>query len=303
MGVPVGLRFKAADCAPENAWTKLAFHGAPLLTGAGNITFASTQHDGQLVVLMRNNPGDCNADSKVDAGDFPATVLELFDVESTDVSGTLPLPSSWLWTPKGAYAFSARGCDSNDDRTLEVSDLQCTVRRFFGKSCSAGGVQAADAQAPAVVSAPGKAWATSGAVAAVPLLLETNNHDVAAFAASIVFDPARLRLDPADADRDGVPDAVHFHLPPGMYRAAAYDTAAGRVDLVAAGVAKPLPKLVDGQVVTLDLTIVDDAESAAALALANLSLGDSEGGAVPVAAGTTGAEAPGGRMYLPAVMQ
>jgi plastocyanin len=276
------------------------------MTGAGGTPFVTTSHAGKLVVLPADARGDCNADGTVNAGDFSATALELFDIESDVTSGEKPAPESWLWTPLGDETFSARGCDSNADRTMQVSDLQCTVRLFFGATCTAGasvGAAAAPAPAPtpAVVSVP--AAVTAGQGTAVPLVLRTNTHDVSAFAASVSFDPAKLKLDPTDSDADGVPDAVHFQLPAGMYRMATYDAAAGTVDLVATGIMMPLPTLPDGVFVTLTLAAADGATgTATALTLDNLSLGDSAGGSVPAVVETTSPLSAGSRVFLPAVM-
>jgi hypothetical protein len=189
---------------------------------------------------------------------------------------------------------------------LLVADLTCTIRRSFGGSCIAGlsAASVAGAAEPAVVSAPAAASVAAGQTSSVPLTLQTNGHNVAAFAASLSFDPAKVKLDPTDADGDGLPDAVHFQLPAGMYRMASYDAAAGRVDLVATGLVMPLPTLADGVLVTLDLTPMDGADtSPAAITLSNLSLGDSEGSTVPSVAGVTEVPAAGMRLFLPAIVQ
>ena len=304
-GAPVSIAFEGAPgCVGVDAWTDLAFDAAPVMTGAGSVAFVTAKSDGQLIVVAADAPGDCNADGAVTAGDFSATALEIFDAESSDSSGDRPLPDSWLWTPLGERAFSARGCDSNGDRTMVVADLQCTVRIFFGAACNSAAPAAAAAgiAAPAVVSAPSAAAPAAGQVASVPLMLQTNSHDVAAFAASVSFDPARLKLDPTDRDDDGVPDAVHFQLPAGMYRAATYDAAAGKVDVVATGVVMPLPKLADGVLVTLDLQAANNAGGTVALTLGNVSLGDSNGGTVPAVMEATAPLSPSGRVYLPVLM-
>jgi hypothetical protein len=162
----------------------------------------------------------------------------------------------------------------------------------------------AGAAEPAVVSAPAAAPLIAGQPSNVPLTLQTNGHNVAAFAASLAFDPAKVKLDPTDSDGDGLPDAVHFQLPAGMYRMASYDAAAGQIDLVATGLVMPLPTLTDGVFVTVDLTPVAGADmTPAALTLSNLSLGDGDGGAVPVVTDVTDVPAVGMRLFLPAIVQ
>jgi hypothetical protein len=154
-----------------------------------------------------------------------------------------------------------------------------------------------------VVSVPAAAETVAGQVMPVQLTLQTNAHDVSAFAASIVFDSTKLALDPADVDADGVPDAVHFQLPAGMYRMAAYDAAAGRIDLVATGMVMPLPQLADGVVITLNFKAAEGADgTAASLTLDNLSLGDSSGGTVPAVVETTSPLGVGSFVFLPSVM-
>jgi hypothetical protein len=302
-GAPVSLVFEgSAGCAPQNAWTTLGFSALPTMTGAGNVSFATAKNEGRLVVLSADAPGDCNADGLVNAGDFSATALEVLDAESTDVSGNRPNPTSWLWTPLGDEDFSARGCDSNADRTMVIADLQCTVRLFFGASCTSA-MRVAGVSAPAIVMSPSQVRADKLQAVRLPLELETNEQDVSAFAATITFDPEVLKLDAADNDGDGLPDAVHFNLPAGMYRLAAYDAAAGRIDLVATGIVMPLPKLSDGVLLTLDLQAMEGADGAVtAITLTNLSLGDSLGGTVPVIAEHKELLTGGGRVFLPSLM-
>jgi hypothetical protein len=270
------------------------------MTGASG-PFPTSKLDSTLIVLGNQQLGDCNADGNINAGDFSATALEIFDAEERGTSNVSS--DSWLWTPRGLRNFSARGCDSNADRTLLVADLTCTIRRTFGGSCVdslsvASAASVAGAAEPAVVSAPAALVASQAG--SVPLTLQTNGHNVAAFAVSLAFDPALVKLDPTDADGDGLPDAVHFQLPAGMYRLASYDAVGGRIDLVATGLVMPLPTLADGVLVTMDLTPVTAAP--ATLTLSNLSLGDSEGGAVPAVAGVTDAPAAGMRLFLPAIV-
>jgi len=306
-GVAASLMFTGKACAPANAWTDIGFAAAPVMTGVGGVSFATEKTDGKLVVLANSSLGDCNNDGSINAGDFSATALDLFDVESTDRTGNRPLPESWLWTPLGSSHFSARGCDSNTDRLLGAADLQCTIRKSFDTNyqCGAASVAASVAGAgadAAVVSIPAQAAVVAGQATRVPLLLQSNGYGISAFAATLSFDPAQLTLDAADADGDGLPDAVQFNLPEGMFRMVDYDAAAGKVNLVATGLVMPLPTLADGVVLTVDLTPVAGASDAsAALALSNLSLGDGDGGAVPAAVSVIDAAA--NHLFLPAIVR
>lgn len=284
-GNPVSLVFRGtADCPEMSAWTPLSFTPALTLTGAGAVSFAASTHDGQVVVLDNDARGDCNASGSIDAGDFIATALEDLDTESTNRTGSVPLPESWLWTPLGTYGFSARGCDSNADRLLGSADLQCTILLFFGSTC--GGAQAAASSSPATILLPYAVDAVPGTATSIPLVLDAQGQAVSAFAATVVFEPDLFQIDPTDADGSGVPDSIHFQTPPGTFTLALYEPGTGRLDLVAAGIVSPPPQLADGTLVTIDfLPAAGTAGAPAALQLENLSLGSPTGTPVPVTPG------------------
>ncbi len=306
-GSPVSLVFTGtvgAECANADAWTTLVITDTPAasIAGAGGVAFNLSTVDGQLIVLDDDPLGDCNSNNAIDAGDFAATSLEIFDAEDRGDS-TLPA-NSWLWTPLGGKDFSARGCDSNADRVLGAGDLTCTILRYFDNTywCGAG-VAAAGAAEPAVLAAPAVASVAPGQATVVPLSLESRGHAVSAFAASITFDPGKLVLDRTDGDGDGLPDAVHFQLPDGTQPMVFYTPATGRIDLVATGVMSPMPTFGDGVIVTLDLKAAPGAGTdVTAVTLSNLSLGDSTGGAVPVVAATLPAPAARTNLFLPAIV-
>ncbi|MFN8466895.1 MAG: cadherin repeat domain-containing protein [Caldilineaceae bacterium] len=302
-GNPVSLVFTGKTGCPEaNSWTSLAFASAPTMTGAGDVSFATSKSDGQLIVLDNDARGDCNASGSIDAGDFAANALEYLDSESTDESGAVPHKDSWLWTPLGEHAFSARGCDANADRMQGSADLQCTILLFFGSTC--GDVQAAANPSSATMLMPYAVDVTPGAATSIPLVLQTHGQPVSAFAATIIFDPAVLQLDPTDADGSGVPDAVHFQMPPGMFTLARYNPRAGRLDLVAAGIVAPLPQLADGALVTVDFLPAGGAGgTATALRLDNLSLGSTSGTHVPVVPGELKSADGGASVFLPVLLR
>lgn len=306
-GSPVSLVFTGtvgAECANADAWTTLVITDTPAasIAGAGGVAFNLATVDGQLIVLDDDPLGDCNDNHALDAGDFAATSLEIFDAEDRGAS-TLPA-NSWLWTPLGGEDFSARGCDSNADRVLGAGDLTCTILRYFDNTywCGAG-VAASGAAEPAVLAAPAVAPVSPGQATVVPLSLESRGYAVSAFAASITFDPRKLVLDRTDGDGDGLPDAVHFQLPDGTQPMVFYTPATGRIDLVATGVMSPMPTFGDGVIVTLDLKAAPGAGTdVTAVTLSNLSLGDSTGGAVPVVAATLPAPAARTNLFLPAIV-
>ncbi|MCB0064582.1 MAG: DUF4832 domain-containing protein [Caldilineaceae bacterium] len=65
-------------------------------------------------------PGDCNGDNVVDAGDLSAMVLEIFDGDGDSATsatgGTFP---------------GGAGCDANTDMLINAGDLSCTVLLIF----------------------------------------------------------------------------------------------------------------------------------------------------------------------------
>ena len=268
-----------SGCVLADSWTALTFSNVSLKTHNDVTVAYDTPVDGKLIVVPDKDPGDCNSDGNVNAADFSATAREIWDVESED-SGTQDLnPNSWLWSPLGSYHGSAKGCDSNEDRTVAVSDILCTARRFFGAS-SCGASVAAAASAPAVVAAPAAVLASANASVDVPISLETAGSNVAALAFAMNFDPTQFTFDATDADQDGVPDAVTLNVPPSMLRMV--DVTSGKLNIMVAGIAMPMPELSDGIVASIQL--VGSAQASGALApvtLTDVSLGDAEGGAVP----------------------
>lgn len=221
--------------------------------------------------------------------------------EQSDVSASNPLiNTSWLWTPLGDYAGSAMGCDSNMDRYIGVSDLTCTVLRYFGAtSCS--GVSAASST-PAVVSAPSAVVATAQAAVDVPVSLQTNGSGVGAIAFTLQVDPAIFVLDETDADEDGIPDMVSLNVPASMMQMVQVDLETGKIDVMASGVMPPLPTLNDGIVAIIRLTGGSQAAGAfAPLQLTNVSLGDTDGGTVEAEVVMVMPEGPSQGIFLPLI--
>jgi len=74
-------------------------------------------------------PGDCNADGKVDAGDNSALVLEFFDGDGSHRGAVI----------SGGFAGNPLGCDANADIAVDAADLACTVLLIFAGPGSCGG--------------------------------------------------------------------------------------------------------------------------------------------------------------------
>lgn len=65
-------------------------------------------------------PGDCNGNDIVDAGDLSALILEIFDDDG-----------QWTADAGGAGFLGSAGCDSNRDAVINAGDLSCLVLIIF----------------------------------------------------------------------------------------------------------------------------------------------------------------------------
>lgn len=284
-------------------WYDLDITAAPTLKSAGNVTVNSIGTDGKLIVLANDERGDCNSDEVVNAGDLPAIVIEYFDDGEAEhgIGNTLP-STSWLWSPKGVYSGSAIGCDANADRVLGSGDIGCTARKIFGLACTTS--VAAASPAPAIVKAPAAITASPDASVNLPVTLQSEGNDVSSIAFAVKIDASQLAFDPTDADEDGVPDAITLNAPAGMLRMAFYDAGAGEIQIVLAGMTVPLPILEDGIVANIQLIGKATANgSLASVTLENVSLGDTEGGTLPVAVELVAPEGSWHSLYLPVTIR
>lgn len=271
-----------STCTAASSWTLLNFIGDTRMLAIDNRAVTpTTPTDGRLVVIKTSPRGDCNGDGNLNAGDFTATVRELWDA-SSELAGAPAIrlrDDSWLWTPLGTYAGSAMGCDSNADRVIAASDLICTVLRYFGAS-SCGAVSAAS-MTSAVISVPSKVIANAGETVDLPVSLTTNGSSVASIAFTLQVDPAQFVLYDTDTDEDGIPDMVSLHVPNDMIKMVMMDLDAGTINIAAFAVALPMSTLKDGVIATIRLTGGSQAVGALTpVQLTNVSLGDEDGGSV-----------------------
>jgi hypothetical protein len=271
---------------------------------SGPDTFTYDASDGALSdqatvtvnVVANDNRGDCNADGKVDAADFPATVLEIFDADGGHLE--------WWLTYLPTFAGSPRGCDSNASEngpsgtaaSVDAGDILCTVLIFFGNTNCTGSVSTAEALAPAELTIPAALDGAAGETIAVPVTLVTAGNNVAAAAFTLSFDPAAASFDPADGDGDGVPDAVTLNVPASMAKFVFFDAAANRIQIAVYGSALPMPLLSDGVLATVELQV----KAGGSLTLAQASLGNDAGQSVPVTTGEGTIPLAGdGELFLP----
>lgn len=231
-----------------------------------------------LQVVADDDRGDCNADSNINAGDFPAFVLELADLANND-------SSNWYDIYTGDFAGSPLGCDANASKEVTIADLSCSVLVSFGDdTCTVPTAQAASTLADAELAVGQNLIGVPSSTVNVPVQLTTNGQNVAAASFALSFDKDQLAFDATDADQNGLPDAVTFNTPQGMVTVANYNEAAGRLELTVYAVTVPMPTLADGMVANVTLQVNEDATLAATpVALLQSSLGSDQGQAVPVA--------------------
>jgi len=299
-GVLAYLVFEGqAACPAASAWTDIAISGEPVLEDIGALQRPVTHTPGIIVVVDADGPGDCNGDGALNAGDFVAGAIEIFDVESTNTDSQHVHRHSWLYSPRGAFPGSVRGCDANEDRLVDVSDIVCTARRYFGAACGVTAARTADALP--VVAAPAAIAAAPGVAVAVPIQVVTNGHALASLAFTLNFDPQQLAFDSTDSDGNGLPDALALHLPGNVLGMAHYDAEQGRLQVLMTGVALPLPLLVDGAAATVQLVGRAEANGQpASLTLTDVALGSEEGQAVPAAVAVADAWQ-SNRVFMPLV--
>ena len=293
------LSFTGKAACDPGRWTDLVILEDSSLRATGAAEVVHTKSNGKLVVVANDGRGDCNSSGQLDAGDFPAIAIEFFDAEPT--YGALASPH-WLLSPLGTYAGSAIGCDANADRVVGSGDIACAARKYFGLSCTTA--VAAASIAPPVIAAPAAIAANPGANVTLPVSLQSQGNDVASLAFAVKVDIAQFALDPTDADADGVPDAITLNAPAEMLRIALYDPLTGEIQIVLAGMTMPLPVLEDGIVANIQLVGKAGASgSLSTIALEDVSLGDTEGGTLPVSVELVAPEGSWNTLYLPVTIR
>jgi hypothetical protein len=266
--------------------------GTPLQSNSATVT---------VNVVANDKRADCNADGKVDAADFPATVLEIFDTDDA---------ISWWRTHTGSFVGSPRGCDSNASEngpnpatplnSVDAGDITCTVLVFFGNTaCTTPSAVAAAAGQTAILALPVKVEGAVGATVAVPVTLDSAGNDVAAASFVLAYDPTAASFDTTDSDADGLPDAIALNIPASMAKTVVVDADAGTIKVAVYGTSLPMALLGDGVLATIGLELDSDAS---ALALTQVSLGSNQGYSIPVSVDGNTAPLFGGRnqsIFLP----
>ena len=241
--------------SPGNTVTAPVNFAAEPAASFGNTSGQSvpgTGVDGSVEIVGGFDAGDCNGDEYIDAGDISALVLEIFDGDGSDPSNAA----------NGSFA-GTNGCDANGDDLIDAGDMSCQVLLIFNGpgSCTQnqpernGAVgQSAEATGP-ILSMPDALPVAANDSVTVPIHLATNGHEISSIAFSIDLDGAHTSFSPADANGDGIPDAINFLVPASFTVSASYDAADvdSELDILITDVSLPLSALSEGELLTLEL--------------------------------------------------
>ncbi|MEZ4864024.1 MAG: Ig-like domain-containing protein [Caldilineaceae bacterium] len=308
----------AQGAVPVNNSTNVGYT-APNINGVDAFQYVAT--DGALsdsatvrVNLVKNDRrGDCNSDGKINAADFPALVLEIFDTDVT-VDWWRIFEQGFLGSPRGCDANASKNGVNGQQESVQASDIICTVLIFFDNTACSGEAQstliAAGASVTATLGVADGLSASAGEAVAVPIQLTNAGNNVAAATFALNFDSTQLSFDPTDSNGDGRPDAIAFHIPASMVASVNYNAAQSRVEVAIYGVNLPLPLLSNGTIATITLQVQSDITvDTAPLTLNKSSLGDDQGQELPVVTqngvvtitGVSGAS--GSTIYMPLIIQ
>ncbi len=191
--------------------------------------------------------GDCNLNGSVTAADLVAIALEIFDGDG----------SFWGDVPGGTFAGSPVGCDANADTESTAGDVSCIVRLIFGDTCGSGSRSAAVvAGRRPVLEIDGTPRLERDSVVRIPVRLRSRGLDLSSVAFSLDLETRRLRLDPGDGDRDGIPDAISFPEGRPWFVKAGFDARDrdSELDLVLG--AGPGAALADGLLLEIEVTVL-----------------------------------------------
>lgn len=214
---------------------------APSMSDAAAREVLAASLSGSALVLSPPL-GDCNGTGVVDVADADATVAEILDGDGT----------FWLDAEGGSFAGVPQGCDANEDTEIDLGDLAAVELLASGSSC---------VPAPLPPAAPRlelyRDWPPRSDRLTVSVNVRGSGSDLHAVIFSLDLDTARVSLDPADGDGDGIPDAVRLTRTDAVLRAAILDPGdpAGELELVISA-ASPFA---DGRLVELDLELLTPA--------------------------------------------
>jgi hypothetical protein len=283
---------------------------AAALTGASSNALPVYRFDGQAYVIPNDARGDCNSDGFIDAADFTAIALEIFDDADSSSADDGYWLNAWnVYSPpfEGTdllFKGSPLGCDASPHIDLgvslvQVADILCTVSVVFGDTSCSTPSTARALHTPTPASLNVSATAGDGNTVEVTLGLASNNSAAGA-AFSLTYDPAQLAIDPTDADQDGIPDAIVLNGPADYLKLAQVSFLNDQVDFALVDTTAPLSAIGDGVLATVRFTKVGAGDPK--ITLTNASVGDGNASTLPVVVeyGQGLAQAVQ-RLFLPAV--
>lgn len=237
-GAPATIQFRVICQSPPGnpilARVGFSADPPPSFGGTSGASVPGVTSDGSVEV-QSVAPGDCNTDNLVDAGDIPATVLEIFDGDGSNASAAAG----------GTYPGSPVGCDANQDTIIDAGDIPCTVLLIFNGPNACGGAlnleeQGGQAKPPTLSLLE---WKVEGDQMIVPIGFSPGDHQISSVVFAIDYDPDVAGIDPTDIDGDGIPEAVELNLPPEFAAAVLVDQQVGQVRFMIADVSAPLAAL------------------------------------------------------------
>jgi hypothetical protein len=284
---------------------------AAAATGASSNALPVYRSDGQAYVIPNSARGDCNSDGFVNAADFTATALEIFD----DADSSSADDGYWLnaWsvyspplpdTTQMLFKGSPRGCDASPHvdagaSFVQVADILCTVNVVFGDNACTTPSSARALHSPLPAGLTVSSAAGDANTVAVTLNLASDNRAAGA-AFRLTYDPAQMMIDPTDANQDGIPDAIVLNGPADYLKLAQISFLNDQVDVALVDTTAPLSAIGDGVLATVHFTKIGDGDPK--LTLTNVSIGDGAATTLPVVVeyGQGLAQAVQ-RLFLPAV--
>jgi hypothetical protein len=221
-------------------------------------------------------PGDVNGDGGVNVsglgrGDLAALIKEIFDSDDNTLANL-----------HRGFPGQA-GSDANTDGIVDAGDVSCAVLLAARGTCKRRG----DDQSRPVLTLAKAVPASSGGLSTVPLAFAAKGAQISSLTVAVDYDATLLTFDPADANRDGLPDAITLHLPESFQVAVRFNAndKQGELDIALADVAVPLAALPDGPLLSIALraAVVAEPTDVAVRVAAHpqVSLGSTQGYSVP----------------------
>jgi hypothetical protein len=218
--------------------------------GRNGASISARTSDGSISISPATMAGDCNGDGIRDAGDISGLVNEIFDAD-----GNLPAN-----VPLSTFAGSPVGCNPNNDTIIDAGDVSCMAKLMFGTACSGGTASlAASFTLNPLINLSGPSALLQGVAYKVPVQYTGNGSSVNSLIFSVRYDPDTMYFDPADADEDGIPDALNLSLPAGFQAFVSLATPS-QIGVVVVNLSDPDAVLADGSLGEVTFLVPRDAQ-------------------------------------------